>query len=432
MELPRPLTPEEQEKVHCFEIEAQRHLKTKGMEENWNLELIAVEANVNLFELPKDGVVIQAIWVAFLSAMKSVLPLSSLKYPTILDFQKAYNGYFDECTPKEFDFLWQTANWMNKMFEFVPARKNKGLVIAIVPKVIEGWYAKYVTGSGQTKATSDRVKIFETEGGVLPSHRGRVKPKKRPSSAHRVSRKATEHTKEKERKYGRKGKISRGMSMSSASCSSPSRDHALFSSSPYYSTAGAVPSSNCSSLSDELSDCDCDSLDDWQACDVDETKHCNASTNKIDGVKPEASSECDVLSSVSFQDGGLVCESGDVEEGAGGGDRFEEMLELLCQQSGSMLPTADLTELSRLVSNCSFFHSSSSSAIASSHVVKFNDMSSSLNPCFLDAEMCCVKPTINPPEEADINCCWDELVSIFGGHVESISSGQNDQIEKSW
>ena len=52
------------------------------------------------------------------------------------------------------------------LLSMVTPRKSKGLAMAVVPKVIEGMSAKYVTGSGQTKSTADRVHIFETEGGV--------------------------------------------------------------------------------------------------------------------------------------------------------------------------------------------------------------------------------------------------------------------------
>ena len=61
---------------------------------------------------------------------------------------------------------------MNVLFVLLPARKNKGMAIQVIPKMIEGWYVKYVTGSGQTKATADRVFLFETEGNITPCHRG--------------------------------------------------------------------------------------------------------------------------------------------------------------------------------------------------------------------------------------------------------------------
>ena len=43
----------------------------------------------------------------------------------------------------------------------------------VIPKLVEGSMARYVTGSGQTQATTDRVHIYETEGNIAPLSRGR-------------------------------------------------------------------------------------------------------------------------------------------------------------------------------------------------------------------------------------------------------------------
>jgi hypothetical protein len=125
---------------------------------------------------------VQALWVALLTVMRNYIPTEKHKYPTVEAFTAAYGGFFDHHNPTDLAKLWNTANMMVVLFTLIPSKKNKGLAIAIIPKVIEGWYAKYVTGSGQTKATADRVKIFETEGNVLPNQRGKLlKPKKKPS-----------------------------------------------------------------------------------------------------------------------------------------------------------------------------------------------------------------------------------------------------------
>lgn len=47
----------------------------------------------------------------------------------------------------------------------------------VIPKLIEGFDAIYITGSGQTKQTADRVKIYEVEGDVLPTKRFKWKAK---------------------------------------------------------------------------------------------------------------------------------------------------------------------------------------------------------------------------------------------------------------
>jgi hypothetical protein len=62
-------------------------------------------------------------------------------------------------------------NFYFRILRFIPAKLNKGLIIGVIPKFVEGLYAKYVTGSGQTVQTADRVHIYETEGNVKPCRR---------------------------------------------------------------------------------------------------------------------------------------------------------------------------------------------------------------------------------------------------------------------
>lgn len=111
---------------------------------------------------------------------------------------------------------------MKEAFKYLPARKNKGLAVQIIPKLVEGWNAKYVTGSGQTRATADRVFIFETEGGVTPAHRGgrmsylkkqtiMDKPR-RPSEKYSATTSEVKFIVPKKKKGKRKGKKSPGAS----------------------------------------------------------------------------------------------------------------------------------------------------------------------------------------------------------------------------
>jgi len=185
MDLPRPLTEQEETTVRIFTQHALRLADETNfdIEKGWSLQAVAAAAEIDLNNIPKEGVLIQALWVAFLNTVKQKVPLSSLKYPTLESFRDAYGSYFANYQDGALLNLWQTANWMNELFRHIPARKNKGLAMAIVPKVVEGWYAKYITGSGQTKATADRVHIFETEGDVKPNHRGKTKSRKPSSSS---------------------------------------------------------------------------------------------------------------------------------------------------------------------------------------------------------------------------------------------------------
>ena len=60
--------------------------------------------------------------------------------------------------------LRNTANWMDLTFYTLQPRNNKTFILSLIPRIVEGKSAKYITGSGQTKSTSDRVNIFREEG----------------------------------------------------------------------------------------------------------------------------------------------------------------------------------------------------------------------------------------------------------------------------
>lgn len=69
-----------------------------------------------------------------------------------------------ERNPTEQERLRNTANWMDLTFYTVQPRNNKTFILNLIPRIVEGKAAKYITGSGQTKSTSDRVNIFRSEG----------------------------------------------------------------------------------------------------------------------------------------------------------------------------------------------------------------------------------------------------------------------------
>ena len=110
------------------------------------------------------------------------MPPSNYKYNTIESFQKEYINKFNDVDANELEILYKTANLMAILLSMVKPRKSKGLAMTVVPKVIEGLKAKYITGSGQTKSTADRVHIFETEGRITALRRGgRCKSKINPN-----------------------------------------------------------------------------------------------------------------------------------------------------------------------------------------------------------------------------------------------------------
>jgi hypothetical protein len=66
--------------------------------------------------------------------------------------------------PAEQEKLRLTANWMDLAFYVLPSKNNKTFILNLIPRVVEGRGVKYITGSGQTKPTTDRVTLFRGEG----------------------------------------------------------------------------------------------------------------------------------------------------------------------------------------------------------------------------------------------------------------------------
>jgi hypothetical protein len=53
---------------------------------------------------------------------------------------------------------------MDLIFYALQPRNNKTFILNLIPRIVEGKNAKYITGSGQTKPTADRVNLFRAEG----------------------------------------------------------------------------------------------------------------------------------------------------------------------------------------------------------------------------------------------------------------------------
>ena len=71
-------------------------------------------------------------------------------------------------------------NVMKVAMHIIPAKNHKNHLLEIVTRMTEGRDMKYVTGSGQTAATTRRVQIYEIEGGITPQPRPPRKPKPHP------------------------------------------------------------------------------------------------------------------------------------------------------------------------------------------------------------------------------------------------------------
>jgi len=78
-------------------------------------------------------------------------------------FLERYPDFKDRSTSEQ-DRLRNSANWMDLAFYTMQPRNNKTFILNLIPRVVEGRNARYITGSGQTKPTSDRVNLFRWEG----------------------------------------------------------------------------------------------------------------------------------------------------------------------------------------------------------------------------------------------------------------------------
>lgn len=135
------------------------------------------DKNIELNILTEKGALVIVMFMEFFKFLEHVENFPK-KYNTLEQFLNKYER-FREQSPSNQSVLMTTANWVSVILKFIPAKKNKGLIICIVPKYVEGLQTRYVTGSGQTSATNDRVHIYEVEGEVVRAHRHaprRLKP----------------------------------------------------------------------------------------------------------------------------------------------------------------------------------------------------------------------------------------------------------------
>lgn len=92
------------------------------------------------------------------------------KYKSPKDLLAAYPEFYQR-TVTELLLLLENANLFHCALIFISPRSNKGILMSIIPKLVEGPHAKYVTGGGASRSTTDRVVIFEREGNVAPKKR---------------------------------------------------------------------------------------------------------------------------------------------------------------------------------------------------------------------------------------------------------------------
>lgn len=173
---------EERSILRKFTCTAKHVAQHSGIEQGWTVRHIAELAHIELDAIHRESALGLALWVAWLQVTAQFMPRTQLKYQCVAEFIAAYVIFVDY-DDKQQERLMHVANWMAYLLSKIPAKKNKGFALQIVPKLLEGWQARYITGSGQSKATEDRVRIYETEGDVVPTQR--LKPPKRGRTSHK-------------------------------------------------------------------------------------------------------------------------------------------------------------------------------------------------------------------------------------------------------
>jgi hypothetical protein len=87
-----------------------------------------------------------------------------LKYNHLAEFLDVYPEFHGSIDQYELIRLMQNANLMAAAVTVLVPSQNKGIIMNIVPRLTEGPHVRYITGGGSSKATSDRVVLFEREG----------------------------------------------------------------------------------------------------------------------------------------------------------------------------------------------------------------------------------------------------------------------------
>jgi hypothetical protein len=121
------------------------------------------KVGVRIQELPKEDDRRHFLQSLFLFILRPLIPV---KYSTTEVFLEEYPD-FTKRSVIEIERLRITANWMDLVFYTLSPKNNKTFLISLIPRICEGGNVRYITGSGETKATADRVSIYRKEGNCV-------------------------------------------------------------------------------------------------------------------------------------------------------------------------------------------------------------------------------------------------------------------------
>lgn len=102
----------------------------------------------NIQDLEKSkSPLIPLLWLVFLRLLRKNMDMeATFKYKTLEAFLAEYNQAFNGVDGTELMRLFHFANWMAIFTSMVVARKSKCLAMVVIPKLLEGFPAKYVLG----------------------------------------------------------------------------------------------------------------------------------------------------------------------------------------------------------------------------------------------------------------------------------------------
>lgn len=129
-----------------------------------------------------------ALQILFLFVLRHHCPK---KYPTLESFLAAYPSLRDQAHTEQVK-LHSNGNWFDLALLTIKPQNNKSFLMRVIPRMAEGYKAKYITGSGESILTRDRVLIFRVEGDCKPIRRA---PRNRSRFGFGLSRRASKRAK---------------------------------------------------------------------------------------------------------------------------------------------------------------------------------------------------------------------------------------------
>ena len=106
-----------------YSLLIERYLEIKDNLNENELNLITENGKLNILSLGRENPPSHSLVMVMLLLLKPIVPLNLMKYDSIERFLNVYSD-FNIRPENEKNFLFETANWMNILFKFIPAKVN--------------------------------------------------------------------------------------------------------------------------------------------------------------------------------------------------------------------------------------------------------------------------------------------------------------------